>query len=68
MRINNIKAKIKGRFRVKSKMQKTYAAPNLLKQDFTCNKPNEKWASDISYIKTAAGWLYLAVIIDLFIF
>ena len=38
----------------------------MLKQNFTCIKPNEKWGSDISYVRTAAGWLYLAVIIDLF--
>ena len=42
------------------------AAPNLLKQNFLANAPNEKWAGDISYIKTGEGWLYLAVVIDLF--
>ena len=41
-------------------------APNLLKQDFTAAAPNEKWAGDISYIWTAEGWLYLAVILDLY--
>lgn len=66
MQINGIKAKVKGRFRVKSKTQISHIAPNLLQQDFSCSKPNEKWGSDISYIRTAVGWLYLAVIIDLF--
>lgn len=42
------------------------ASPNLLKQDFSASAPNKKWSSDISYIKTGEGWLYLAVIIDLF--
>jgi putative transposase len=41
-------------------------APNLLNQDFQASHPNEKWVGDITYIDTAEGWLYLAVILDLF--
>lgn len=41
-------------------------APNLLDQDFTATAPNQKWAGDISYIWTHQGWLYLAVVIDLY--
>lgn len=41
-------------------------APNLLDQDFSATGPNQKWAGDISYIRTGEGWLYLAVIIDLY--
>lgn len=41
-------------------------APNLLNQDFSASAPNQKWASDITYIETAEGWLYLASILDLF--
>lgn len=41
-------------------------APNLLDQDFTTTGPNQKWAGDISYIWTQQGWLYLAVVIDLY--
>lgn len=41
-------------------------APNLLDQDFSATGPNQKWACDISYIRTGEGWLYLAVIIDLY--
>jgi transposase InsO family protein len=41
-------------------------APNLLDQDFSASEPNQKWAGDISYIWTREGWLYLAVIIDLY--
>lgn len=37
-----------------------------MERDFTANKPNEKWVSDITYIHTTEGWLYLAMIIDLF--
>ncbi len=41
-------------------------APNLLAQNFSASAPNEKWAGDITYIATSEGWLYLAVIIDLY--
>ena len=42
-------------------------APNRLNQDFTASAPNRKWVSDFTYIDTAEGWLYLAVILDLFV-
>ena len=41
-------------------------APNLLKQDFTADAPNHKWVGDITYLATGEGWLYLAVLIDLY--
>ncbi len=41
-------------------------APNLLDRDFSASGPNQKWAGDISYIWTREGWLYLAVILDLY--
>ncbi len=40
-------------------------APNLLSRDFAADRPNQKWAGDISYVWTREGWLYLAVILDL---
>ena len=40
-------------------------APNLLKQQFEATRPNEAWVTDITYIRTWQGWLYLAVVIDL---
>ena len=40
-------------------------APNLLQRDFSADAPNQKWTSDITYIQTAEGWLYLAAILDL---
>ena len=40
-------------------------APNLLNRDFHADAPNQKWAGDISYVRTREGWLYLAVILDL---
>jgi putative transposase len=45
---------------------KAIPAPNLLNQDFLASAPNQKWVSDITYIETAEGWLYLASILDLF--
>ena len=38
---------------------------NLLKQDFYASDPNQKWSGDITYLRTDEGWLYLAVVIDL---
>ena len=40
-------------------------APNLLDRECTADRPNQKWAGDISHIWTREGWLYLAVILDL---
>lgn len=41
-------------------------APNLLQQDFTATKQDKKWVSDITYIPTQEGWLYLCVFVDLY--
>ncbi len=41
-------------------------APNYLAQDFTAEAPNRKWVTDITYLPTAEGWVYLAVVLDLF--
>jgi len=41
-------------------------AENILDRDFTANAPNQKWVADITYIRTYEGWLYLAVVMDLF--
>ena len=41
-------------------------AENKLAQDFTAEAPNRKWVTDITYLPTAAGWVYLAAVIDLF--
>ncbi len=40
--------------------------PNRLQQQFTTQTPNETWVTDITYIRTHEGWLYLAVVVDLF--
>lgn len=67
MRDNGLSPKRKQKFKktTDSKHNKAVTS-NLLDQDFSAQAPNEKWAGDISYIWTAQGWLYLAVILDLF--
>lgn len=42
------------------------AADNVLARGFQAERPNEKWASDVTYLWTAEGWLYLAVVLDLY--
>ena len=55
------------RFRVTTQAQPSHPkADNVLARNFTAARPNERWVSDISYVWTAEGWCYLAVIIDLF--
>jgi transposase InsO family protein len=54
------------KFRVTTDSRKTMPAPNRLEQQFTAVKPDERWVSDITFIPTREGWLYLAVILDLF--
>lgn len=67
MRKNNIKAKTKKRFKVTTHAQHSHPiAENLLGQQFTAQRPDQVWASDITYLWTREGWLYLAVILDLF--
>jgi len=41
-------------------------APNLLEQDFTATAPNQRWVTDITYVSTMEGWLFLAAIVDLY--
>jgi putative transposase len=41
-------------------------APNLLNRNFTADAPNETWAGVITYLDTQQGWLYVAVLIDLY--
>lgn len=61
----NVKKRRKFKTTTDSK-HKLPVAPNLLEQDFAVDKPNKVWVSDISYIWTHEGWLYLAIVLDLF--
>ncbi len=43
----------------------TVASPNRLERQFNVSEPNKVWVTDITYIRTYEGWLYLAVVLDL---
>ena len=67
MRDNALKANQKRRFKKTTDSNHGGSiAANLLDQDFTCDGPDRKWGVDISYVWTAEGWLYLAIVLDLF--
>jgi putative transposase len=67
MRENGLKARQTRRFKRTTDSHHAFpVAPNLLEQNFSAERPNQKWAADISYVWTCEGWLYLAVILDLF--
>lgn len=67
MRANGWRAKAAKKFKATTNSNhKLPVAPNLLQQNFSANRPNEKWVSDITYIWTEEGWLYLAVVMDLY--
>lgn len=67
MRQHGLVPKAAKRFKVTTKANPAVkAAPNKLAQNFSAAKPNEKWVSDITYVWTRAGWLYVAVVMDLY--
>ncbi len=67
MRENGIRARYKRRYRATTDSKhKLPVAPNLLNREFTPAEPNQVFSSDTKYIWTDAGWLYLAVVLDLF--
>ena len=67
MKANDIQAKTKKKFRkTTNRDPKAAASENLLKQNFTTDKENKIWTSDITYLRTNEGWLYLAIIMDIF--
>ncbi|PMF28135.1 IS3 family transposase, partial [Vibrio splendidus] len=67
MRRQDLVAKAARKFKCTTDSKhKMPVAPNLLAQDFNATAPNQKWAGDITYVATSEGWLYLAVIIDLY--
>ena len=66
MRRQGLRAKAAKRFRRTTDSGHALGvAPNLLGQDFRANRPDEKWAGDITGLRTTQGWLYLAVVLDL---
>ncbi len=67
MRLARLRGCPKRRFRATTQRDPAHpVAKNLLKQDFKAQAPNQRWAADITYISTRQGWLYLAVVMDLY--
>ena len=67
MKSQAIRAKTAKRFvRTTDSRHRLPVSPNVLDRDFTATRPNQKWAMDITYIPTLEGWLFLALVVDLF--
>lgn len=67
MRQAGLAARRRRRFRVTTDSKHAFPiAPNVLERDFTATGPNEAWVTDITFLWTQEGWLYLAAILDLF--
>jgi transposase InsO family protein len=67
MRRQGLRAKAAKKFKATTNSKHNLpVAPNLLQQDFTATGPNQKYVGDITYLWTEEGWLYLAVVIDLY--
>ena len=67
MRQNGIVAKGKKRRKSTTRVTKILPeVPNLLERNFKVDQPNSVWVADISYVRTVEGWLYLAVVVDLY--
>lgn len=67
MHDNGLQGRQKRRFKRTTDSEHAWPiAPNIIDQDFTATALNQKWGVDIFYVWTCEGWLYLAVVIDLF--
>ena len=67
MRELGIRSKLSKKFKITTDSKHNYlVVENILDRDFESTKPAQKWVSDITYIRTYEGWLYLAVVLDLF--
>ena len=67
MKAAGLRSIIRRKYRATTDSKHSYpVADNLLQRDFTTSSPDKVWVSDITYIATACGWLYLTVFIDLF--
>ena len=66
MRVNAMRARPRRRGKPKDDGERSVIAENILDRDFEADRPNQKWLADFTYIWTAEGWLYVAVVPDLF--
>lgn len=66
-KINGIESRRRKRFKVTTISKNTeWIAPNRLNRCFSASEPNKVWVGDVTFIATRAGWLYLAVLLDLY--
>jgi putative transposase len=65
MRLNAFRARPR-RGKPKDDGERPAIADNILERDFQASRPNQKWLADFTYVWTAEGWLYVAVVLDLF--
>lgn len=67
MRDNDIRGRHKRRFKATTDSKHNLpVAPNLLNRNFATERPDQVWTADITYIATGEGWLYLAIVLDLY--
>ena len=67
MKDNGLRAKAAKKYKATTNSNHSLpVVPNLLEQNFTADVPDQKWVSDITYIWTEEGWLYLAVVLELY--
>ena len=67
MRAASLRARKPKKFKVTTDSNHNYpVAPNILNREFHASNPGEVWVSDLTYVRTKNGWLYLTVIIDLY--
>ena len=67
MRLNGLHARVKRRFvRTTDSRHRFTPAPNLLDQRFEASAPNRVWLADVTFVATDEGWLYVALVMDLF--
>jgi putative transposase len=66
-RLGGIVAKRRKRFIATTRSKGSYwRAPNLLQRDFSAERPDQVWVGDVTFVPTREGWLYLAILIDLY--
>ncbi len=67
MRLRGLRAKQEKAYKTTTRRNEAHPkAPNLLIRDFEADRPNQKWLTDITYVATQEGWLYLAAVLDLY--
>ena len=66
MRVHGLRARPRRRGLPKDDGLRSVIADNILDRQFNAEAPNQRWIADFTYIRTAEGWLYVAVVIDLF--